>query len=1126
MTELTVLHLVRLGLSDGVLLPGGQLRSISGHIIKTLGIVSIYLFDTKCEFFVVKDLKYNFLLGTDVMLDIDAQINYKNKTVRLHNKNYSWVVISSNNDIVSGVTLEIDYWRKIFPEIFPNSEEKLKATTVIQMHINTSNAHPVNQRAYRVPLKKRVLIEKEINAMIDNDIIEASNSPWASPITIVPKKDGSIRLCGDYRKLNNVTVKDAYPLPCIQDIFDQLNGAKIFTTIDLKSGYWQIEINENSREKTAITTHMGLFQFKRMQFGLTNAPAVFQRFMNSIFTKLIGKCCLIYLDDIVIYSKNENEHSEHIAMVLTVLRDNGMTIKESKCTFAASEVKLLGYVVGAEGLKPDPVKVSAIKDMAAPTNRKQVRRLLGSVGYYRQLIVNYADIAAPITKLTSEKIKFNWTVECERAWDKLKIELLNCVVLKFPDPQKPYKLYTDASEYSLGAILVQADDDNIDRPVQFISARFTDAQKNYPTIEKEAYAIIFSLIKLRPYLFGAKFTIFTDHAPLKCFFTKEIKNTRIQRWAVLLAEFSAPIEYIKGKSNVWADMLSRLRPTVEATEPLEMEGVEDLLPEHVVPFEHYSLSVEEILLEQKKMPEYILGQNNKNKYLIFNNLLYSYVAPTKKDVYPRLVLPCKYRQKVMDIAHVEVGHMSVSKTLVRLQENFRWSGMTKDVYNFVALCPQCVVNRVGRDRPAPQSMPLPVCPGMVVAADLTGPFPMGCNGNKYLLSIIDHCTGWVEVKAIPDKSAKGIHDFIFDEYIPRHSIPNIFITDNGLEFKNKLIMDHFKEIGVSVHHTTPYHPQSNGMIERYHRTLKSMFKKLTNSRGSRWETYLPDAIYAFRTVPSDSTGFSPFYLTYGRNPGKGHSNLINRAPGNVISELAYRVDELSINLKKAVENRLDSRKYNIARTERKANADALQVGDKVMLLVNEPGPLDRRFDPGFIVVRARKSVVTVVGPKNVRKVVNREQVKRVSGSINWDTLPPRLTRTERQKDSRGLLPCDPLFRKRVFHAKPTIVNEQRQEVDLVRPIGTGPMTRAQARRQHVEFVDISLLTHPTDQVGARINYKGGKSPPRNVNKHWRAPLTTARHVALNHCTNAQQTGILIFQRGIFGEIVNNVYMPY
>jgi hypothetical protein len=327
-----------------------------------------------------------------------------------------------------GVVSDVEFWRSKFPTVFPKQGDKLVATGVVEMVIETGTAHPINQRAYRIPLSKRAIVERELNTMLEEGIIEPSNSPWASPLTLVPKKDGSVRVCGDYRKLNAVTRKDAYPLPRIQDIFDQLGGAQIFTTIDLKSGYWQVPMEEHSKVKTAISTHMGLFQFTRMQFGLTNAPAVFQRMMNAILAKQLGKSCLIYLDDIVIYSPDERSHLKHVAEVLEVLSQHGLTIKESKCQFGVPEVKLLGFVVCKEGLKADPEKVAAITEMAPPATKKEVRRLLGSANYYRQLMPNYADVVAPMTALTSKYSKFVWSSECQLAYDELKQLLLDCVI--------------------------------------------------------------------------------------------------------------------------------------------------------------------------------------------------------------------------------------------------------------------------------------------------------------------------------------------------------------------------------------------------------------------------------------------------------------------------------------------------------------------------------------------------------------------------------------------------------------------------------------------------------------------------------------------------------------------------
>lgn len=1034
--------LIPTGAASKRLEPGIGLRSLSGHLLHTKGVSEIHIYDAPCKFHVVDDLQHDILLGSDALLRCGAEIVYKMKQVMLCGRVHGWY-----SGIMGAVVEDLgkeDTWRELYPGVFPTPGEALRATDVVEMHIDTGTARPINQRPYRIPLAKRALLEAEVHSMLEEGIIEPSCSPWASPVTMVPKKDGSMRICGDYRKLNAVTHKDAYPMPRIQDIFDQLGGAQIFTTLDLKSGYWQVRVGESSKAKTAISTHLGLFQFTRMQFGLSNAPAVFQRMMNAILASQLGKYCLIYLDDIVIYSPDVVSHRAHVGDVLGVLQQHGLTIKPSKCEFGVSEVKLLGFVVGKEGLKADPEKVSAIRDMAAPTTKQEVRRVLGSANYYRQLMPNYADIVAPITALTGKHVKFVWTEICQKAWEELKELLLNCVVLQFPDPKKPYKLYTDASDYSMGAILVQEDANGIARPVHLISGRFNSAQLNYPTVEKEAYALIFALVKLRPYLYGADVKIYTDHAPLRCLFTKEMKNTRIQRWAILLAEYAAPILYMRGEDNTWADMLSRLRPTTEATEPEEMAACDICVSEEAIPFGYYKLVEEEMRAAQKEMPEWQKGENGTGEFVIMEDLLYTIRAPTGRATYPRLILPEAFRRATIHRAHLDVGHMAQAKTMARIQEHFKWAGMARDVWGYISTCATCQINRSKRDTPAPTAMPLPKAPGLMVAADLTGPFPVSGEGNRYLLSIIDHCTGWVEVKPLPNKSAQGIHKYLIHEYIPRYSAPEVFLTDNGAELKNQLVMGALRERGVKIRHTTPYHPQTNGMVERYHRTLKTILRKLVNSRANRWEEFLGDAILAYRTVCSGSTGFSPFYLTYGRHPNKPFLGIKRTKEDGEEFNLARQVEDLSLALKEAVENREFSRRYNHRRLDREANAPRLEVGDPVMVKVNERGPLDRQYDPGFLITRIQGPVITVVGPENVRKVVNRGQIMKVEPDVNWEGILPRLTRTQRRIAQHGYMEQDRNQQR---------VGRKQEQKNTTTPPRAGAVTRAQTRRAEHEQRD-------------------------------------------------------------------------
>ena len=445
-----------------------------------------------------------------------------------------------------------------FSGVFHDQQEGLSgAIGVPSMSIETEGP-PIFQRAYRAPLTKRQVIDDAVDEMLSDGVISPSNSPWASPVTLAPKKDGGYRVCIDYRRMNAVTKKDRYPLPHIQDIFDTVGCGKIFTTLDLKSGYWQLPVAEADREKTAFVCHRGQFQYNRVSFGLANAPSFFQRTMNHILAPLLGKCVLIYIDDLVIYSSSKAQHLRDLEQVFVLLDQFNLKLKRSKCEFGKPRVELLGYQIDARGIAPLPEKTAAIRDLPAPRNLKTTRSFLGLANYYRQCMPNYAHIAEPMVNLTRKGVDFNWTNQHDAAFQSLKGLLVSSHVMAHPDVHKPYKLYTDACDYAIGGILCQVDDQGVERVIQYISHQLNPVQRRWATIEKEVYAVVYALQKLRPYLLGADFVVYTDHKPLKSLFTKEMNNTKIQRWAVLLAEYGAQIEYRQGKNNIRADMLSRI----------------------------------------------------------------------------------------------------------------------------------------------------------------------------------------------------------------------------------------------------------------------------------------------------------------------------------------------------------------------------------------------------------------------------------------------------------------------------------------------------------------------------------------------------------------------------------------
>ena len=450
-----------------------------------------------------------------------------------------------------------------YDHIFSKHETDLGTCNIMEASFDTGDALPIKSKNYRLPYSMWPFLEKHLQDLTEAGIIEPSQSPWSSPILFVPRKDnGPPRMCVDFRKLNKVLVKNSYPLPNIQDILATLHGSSVFSTIDAAKGFYQLKVKDSDRHKLAFTCQFGLYQFLKMPFGISTAPSIFQELMAKILAG--SKHAKAFIDDVLIFSKTPDEHLIHLEDVFQRLSEAGIKLKMSKCKFFQSQIKFLGHVISSEGIAPDPEKISAIKNLKAPQTVKEVRSFIGMASYYRSFIENFSLLVKPISELTKKHSKFTWDDEKEKSFQILKDKLCSAPVLAHPNLNHPYKLYTDASDYAIGGILTQ-EIDGKERPIQYISRQLGGSELKWATIEKEAFAIIFSLNKLRQYLLGSKFTIYTDHKPLRSLFTSQVQNLRVQRWAVILSEFTCDIEYKTGKTNVQADLLSRIRESKDRT---------------------------------------------------------------------------------------------------------------------------------------------------------------------------------------------------------------------------------------------------------------------------------------------------------------------------------------------------------------------------------------------------------------------------------------------------------------------------------------------------------------------------------------------------------------------------------
>ena len=430
-------------------------------------------------------------------------------------------------------------------------------TSLVEHDVDVGDSPPVKQHPYRVNPSKMEILRKEVEYMRVNDIIEPSKSHWSSPCVLVPKKDGTSRFCTDYRVLNSKTRADSYPIPRIDDLIDRIGSAKFVSKFDLLKGYWQVPLSPRARELSAFVTPEGLYQYKVMPFGMKNAPATFQRLINSVTSGLEG--CEAYLDDIVVYSTTWDEHLQRITSLFDRLSKANLTVNLKKTEFAHAQVSFLGHVVGLGTVRPLDAKVEAILNFPVPENKRALRRFLGMSGFYRKFCKNFADVAAPLTNLLRKDVPYSWTSTCQVAFERLKSTLASTPVLAAPDFDRAFILEVDASDVGAGSVLIQADDAGLEHPVCYMSKKLNKHQTKYSTIEKETLALVLSLQFFDVYVSSNRYPVVvrTDHNPLTFLTKMKNKNSRLMRWSLLLQEYDLKIEHIRGKDNVIADTLSR-----------------------------------------------------------------------------------------------------------------------------------------------------------------------------------------------------------------------------------------------------------------------------------------------------------------------------------------------------------------------------------------------------------------------------------------------------------------------------------------------------------------------------------------------------------------------------------------
>jgi hypothetical protein len=731
---------------------------------------------------------------------------------------------------------------------------------------------------YQMSEKELKVLKEYIDENEAKGHIRPSTSSAGSPVLYVPKKDGSLRLCVDYRALNAITIKDRYAPPLPHEMNDRFQGATIFTKLDLRGAYALVRIKAGEEWKTAFRTRYGLYEYQVMPFGLTNAPASFQRLMNDTLHEYLDVFTVVYLDDILVYSKSREEHVRHVKLVLEKLKKNNLLLKPEKCDFHKQEVEFLGHLVGVDGVRMDPRKIDAVTNWPEPTTVKEVQAFLGFANFYRRFIAGYSKIAQPLTELTRKDLTFKWTNEADVAFRDLKRKFTEAPILATFDPQKKIVLETDSSDFAIGACLNQPDETGKMRPIAYYSRKLSPAELNYDIHDKELLAIVAAMDQWRVYLEGSTYPVqvWTDHKNLIYFTTTKVLNRRQVRWAETLAAYNFTITYRKGSENARADALSRRTDYV---------GPKQDRPRAILKQIDKGMQYNELLATIAVVEDTELEERLKNAYStdecakrVLNKVDGDFTIDEQGLIrYKGLVyVPNKMRRPLVQEQHSlpAHGHQGVTRTFDRISRHFYFPGMRKQVETVVRECDICSKSKSNRHAPYGQlkSPPVPTRAWKSIALDFIIKLPPSkdpMTGTEYdsILVITERLTKYgYFIPYWEASSAEALAHTFLRVIIANHGLPEEIISDRDKLFTSKFWKSLMALLGANHKLSTAFHPQTDGQTERLNQTLEQYLRSYVNFQQDNWVQILPMAQFAYNSATAEATKVSPFFANFGYQP--------------------------------------------------------------------------------------------------------------------------------------------------------------------------------------------------------------------------------------------------------------------
>lgn len=787
-----------------------------------------------------------------------------------------------------------------------------------------AEAAPFNARPYRYSPAHKDEIEKQVAQMIAAGIITPSMSPFASPVLLVQKKDGSWRFCVDYRRLNELTIRNVFPMPVIDELLDELAGAKIFSKLDLRAGYHQIRMLPSDEHKTAFKTHQGHYQFRVMPFGLCNAPATFQCVMNSVLQPCLRRSVLVFMDDILVYSPSLETHMEHLREVLCLLRDAQLFVKLNKCSFACASLEYLGHIISGEGVATDPRKTQAMVDWPLPTTVTELRGFLGLTGYYRKFVRNYGIIAKPLTMLLKKK-GFVWDAKATEAFEALKLAMTSTPVLQLPDFQKQFTVETDACHTGIGAVLMQDH-----HPLAFLSKPLSAQHQEMSIYEKEFLALIMAVERWRPYLQRGEFIVKTDHHSLSFLERQELQSPLQKKAMARLMGLQFKIVYRQGAENHAADALSRIGHlmAIQACTEVQPAWMQEVVNSYVTD-----------PVAQERLVQLALASPDEHGYELTQGII---------RFQGRIWLGANaaLQTKIIAALHSSAvgGHSGVQATYHRVKRLFAWHGLKSDVQDFVRQCDTCQHAKHTNTRPGGLLQPLPVPDGAWrdITMDFIDGLPLS-EGFDVILVVVDRFTKYAHFVPLrhPYSAPKVARVFV-DSVVKLHGMPHSITSDRDPIFTSNFWKLLFKSLGTKLQFTTAYHPQTDGQSERVNQCLEMFLRCMVQENPKQWRTWLPLAEFWYNSTFHTALGCSPFKAMYGHEPNLGALPAVeaDSPVAGVLQDRALQIETIKQHLTTA-QNRMK------IYADSKRSERVFQVGDKVLLklqpyaqktVVNRPYP--------------------------------------------------------------------------------------------------------------------------------------------------------------------------------------------